>query len=400
MLGAEEFGFATAPLVATGCILMRKCHLNTCPVGIATQDPELRRKFEGKPEHVIRFMFYVAEEARALMAQLGVRSLRELVGRTDLLQVVNGKDHWKTSRLDFSDILSATVPEANVGIVKSQEQDHGVERTLDVTLIDRTKAAIESSTPVAFTMPIRTVNRTVGAQLSGAVATKYGAAGLPPGTIKVQFTGIAGQSFGAFLAPGIEFSLVGNANDYVGKGLSGGTVSVRPDPTVTYVPENNVIAGNVLLYGATAGRAFFNGVVGERFCVRNSGATAVVEGVGEHGCEYMTGGTALVLGPTGKNFAAGMSGGIAFVLDEHKSFASRCNQGMVDLVSPEAADLNQIKALMEEHVARTESPLAKRLLADWSNTSKKFVKVFPREYRRVLEDRAKKATVVGAQATA
>ena len=400
MLGAEEFGFATAPLVATGCILMRKCHLNTCPVGIATQDPELRRKFEGKPEHVIRFMFYVAEEARTLMAQLGVRSLRELVGRTDLLQVVNGKDHWKASRLDFSDILDPTVPEAGVGIVKSKEQDHGVERTLDVELIARSKAAIDSKTPVTFTQGIRNVNRTVGAQLSGAVAAKYGAAGLPTGTIKIQFNGIAGQSFGAFLAPGVEFALVGNGNDYVGKGLSGGTISVRPDPSVTYAPEQNIIAGNVLLYGATAGRAFFNGVVGERFCVRNSGATAVVEGVGEHGCEYMTGGVALVLGPTGKNFAAGMSGGIAFVLDNEKTFASRCNQGMVDLVAPEAADLDLIKSLMEEHLAKTESPLAKRLLADWANTSKKFVKVFPREYRRVLEDRAKKATAAVAQATA
>jgi glutamate synthase (NADPH) large chain len=400
MLGAEEFGFATAPLVATGCILMRKCHLNTCPVGIATQDPELRRKFEGKPEHVVRFMFYVAEEARALMAQLGVRNLRELVGRTDLLQVVNGKDHWKASRLDFSDILDPTIPEAGVGIVKSKEQDHGVERTLDVALIERCKTAIESKTPVTFTQSIRNVNRTVGAQLSGAVAGKYGAPGLPTGTIKVQFNGIAGQSFGAFLAPGIEFSLVGNGNDYVGKGLSGGTISVRPDPSVTYTPESNVIAGNVLLYGATAGRAFFNGVVGERFCVRNSGATAVVEGVGEHGCEYMTGGVALVLGPTGKNFAAGMSGGVAFVLDTDKSFASRCNQGMVDLVAPESADFDLIKGLLEEHIAKTESPLAKRLLADWANTSKKFVKVFPREYRRVLEDRAKKATAAVAQATA
>jgi glutamate synthase (NADPH/NADH) large chain len=400
MLGAEEFGFATAPLVATGCILMRKCHLNTCPVGIATQDPELRRKFEGKPEHVIRFMFYVAEEARGLMAQLGVRSLKELVGRTDLLQVANGKTHWKTSRLDFSDILSPTIPEDGVGIVKSQQQDHGVERTLDVSLIEKSQPAIESKTPVSLELPIRTVNRTVGAQLSGAVAAKHGASGLPEGTLKIRFNGIAGQSFGAFLAPGIEFSLVGNANDYVGKGLSGGTVSVRPDPSVTYAPEQNVIAGNVLLYGATAGRAFFNGVVGERFCVRNSGATAVVEGVGEHGCEYMTGGVALVLGPTGKNFAAGMSGGIAYVLDEDKSFASKCNQGMVDLVQPEAADLARIKSLIEEHIARTDSPLARRLLADWSNTSTRFVKVFPREYRRVLEDREKRAASVVAQATA
>jgi glutamate synthase (NADPH) large chain len=398
MLGAEEFGFATAPLVATGCILMRKCHLNTCPVGIATQDPELRKKFEGKPEDVIRFMFYVAEEARTIMAQLGVRSLRELVGQTNRLVVANGKNHWKASRLNFSDIFEPAVPEPGVKIVKSQEQDHGVERTLDVKLIERCQTAIKAKSPVQFAQQIRNLDRTVGAQLSGTVATLHGSAGLPEGTIKIDFTGTAGQSFGAFLAPGVEFTLTGDANDYVGKGLSGGTISVRPADKTTYAPEKNIIAGNVLLYGATSGRAFLNGIVGERFCVRNSGATAVVEGVGEHGCEYMTGGIALVLGPTGKNFAAGMSGGVAYVLDADKSFAPRCNMGMVDLVDLDAADLKLVASLLKEHEQRTKSPLATRLLADWATKSKQFVKVYPREYRRVLEERAKKAAATAGVA--
>ena len=400
MLGAEEFGFATAPLIASGCIMMRKCHLNTCPVGIATQDPELRKKFEGKPEHVIRFMFYVAEEARALMAQLGVSSLRELVGRTDKLRVAPS-DHWKASRLNFSDVLARIIPEPGIGITQSQAQDHGVERTLDVELIKRCKPAIENVSAVEFEQRIRNVDRTVGAQLAGAVARQHGANGLTQNTIRIHFNGTAGQSFGAFLTPGIEFTLSGDANDYVGKGLAGGTITVRPSVDATYVPEENIVAGNVVLYGATAGRAFFNGRAGERFCVRNSGATAVVEGVGEHGCEYMTGGIALVLGPTGKNFAAGMSGGIAYVLDTEHSFANRCNQGMVDLVKPEAADVETIQTLIEEHVARTDSPLGKHLLANWSATAKQFVKVFPREYRRVLEERASKFTATtGASAQA
>ncbi len=401
ILGAEEFGFATAPLIASGCIMMRKCHLNTCPVGIATQDPELRKKFEGKPEHIIRFMFYVAEEARRLMAQLGVRSLKELVGRTDKLRMAPDVDHWKASRLDFSDVLARIVPEAGIGITQSQVQDHGVERTLDVTLIERCRTAIEAGASVSFEQAIRNVDRTVGAQLAGAVALKHGAQGLPQGTIRIDFNGTAGQSFGAFLTPGIEFNLSGDANDYVGKGLAGGTITVRPQPAVTYSPEHNIAVGNVVLYGATAGRAFFNGLAGERFCVRNSGAVAVVEGVGEHGCEYMTGGTALILGPTGKNFAAGMSGGIAYVLDEDQTFATKCNLGMVDLVRLEGSDVDAIRALIEEHVMRTDSPLGKRLLSDWSNAQRSFVKVFPREFRRVLEERSSKTpTLMAASAQA
>ncbi len=388
LLGAEEFGFATAPLVASGCIMMRKCHLNTCPVGIATQHPELRKKFEGKPEHVINFMFYVAEEARQWMAKLGFRSINEMIGRTDKLKVRDVSEHWKASRLDFSDVLKAADAAEGVGVRKQQEQDHGVERSLDVELIDKCKAAIDQRQPVEFEQRVLNTQRTVGAQLAGAVAKAHGAAGLPEDTIKIHFHGTAGQSFGAFMTPGMAFDLAGDANDYVGKGMAGGVISVRPPKGTTYEADQNVLVGNVVLYGATGGKAFFNGVAGERFCVRNSGAWAVVEGVGEHGCEYMTGGRAVIIGKTGRNFAAGMSGGLAFVLDEDGGFSERCNLGMVDLVEPEAEDLATLKSLLEEHVARTGSAKAKRLLADWSATTKKFVKVFPREFRRVLEERA------------
>ncbi len=395
LLGAEEFGFATAPLVASGCILMRKCHLNTCPVGIATQDPELREKFNGKPEHVIRFMFYVAEEARQLMARLGFRTIDEMVGRADRLKVRDVSEHWKASRLDFSDVLQVAEGGAGVGVRKLKEQDHGVELSLDVQLIEKCQPALRQGTKVEFTQAVRNVDRSVGAQLAGRVAEAYGAAGLPPATITIHFEGTAGQSFGAFLTRGMDFWLTGDANDYVGKGMAGGTLSVRPPPDATYVPHENVLAGNVVLYGATGGLAFFNGTAGERFCVRNSGATAVVEGVGEHGCEYMTGGVALILGRTGRNFAAGMSGGIAYVLDEDGSFPSRCNQGMVDLVRPEADDLALIHSLLQQHVERTDSVRARQLLDDWAQAQQRFVKVFPQEYRRVLEERALR----GKQAT-
>ncbi len=398
ILGAEEFGFATAPLVASGCIMMRKCHLNTCPVGIATQDPELRRRFQGKPEHVVRFMFYVAEEARQLMASIGVRSLRELVGRTDKLRVRDVSKHWKASQLDFSDVLKPADRGEGVEVLKTQEQDHGVDRSLDVELIAKAKDALEHGKAVEFEQRVRNVHRTVGAQLAGEVAKRFGADGLPAGTIKVHFRGTAGQSFGAFMMPGMEFDVVGDMNDYVGKGMAGGVLSVRPPEGSPYAPEENVLIGNVVLYGATGGTAFFNGVAGERFCVRNSGATTVVEGVGDHGCEYMTGGYVVIIGKTRRNFAAGMSGGLAFVLDEDKTFEANCNADMVDLVNPEPTDLVKIKALLEEHVERTGSPKGKRLLADWEQTKELFVKVFPQEYRRVLRERAMRAAHSGEHA--
>jgi glutamate synthase domain-containing protein 3 len=404
LLGAEEFGFATAPLVASGCILMRKCHLNTCPVGIATQDPELRQKFEGKPEHVVRFMFYVAEEVRTLMAKLGYRTMREMCGHTERIKTRDVSAHWKVSKLDFGAILRGAEPGPGVGVVQSQVQDHGVERSLDVELIARCKPVLSAKLeslgtpafkPVEFNQVISNVQRTVGAQLAGQVAINFGSQGLPPGSIRIHFTGTAGQSFGAFLTHGMEFDLTGDANDYVCKGMSGGIMSVRPPAGSVYAPENNVLVGNVLLYGATGGKAFFNGVAGERFCVRNSGATAVVEGVGDHGCEYMTGGTAVVLGKTGRNFAAGMSGGLAFVWDEDGTLADRCNMDMIDLVPPEAVDLALVHDLIEEHVQRTDSPRGKAVLANWDDVKPQVVKVFPKEYRRVLRDQAVKAEVKG-----
>jgi glutamate synthase (NADPH) large chain len=393
LLGAEEFGFATAPLVASGCIMMRKCHLNTCPVGVATQDPELRKKFNGKPEHVIRFMFYVAEEVRGYMAKLGFRTIDEMVGRSDRLKARDVSQHWKASRLDFSDVFKTADRGPGVEVRKLLVQDHGVERSLDVTLIEKCAAAIEQGQNVAFTQAIKNTDRAVGAQLGGAIAMKHAAAGLPDGSIRIRFEGTAGQSFGAFLTNGVEFDLRGDANDYVCKGLSGGIVSVRPPSGSRYVPEKNVVAGNVCLYGATSGKAFFNGAVGERFAVRNSGATTVVEAVGDHGCEYMTGGTVVILGLTGRNFAAGMSGGLAFVYDVERRFQAHCNLGMVELVKPEAADLAQIRALVEEHAERTESPLARSLLGDWATASGHFVKVLPQEYRRVLEERMKRSSM-------
>jgi glutamate synthase domain-containing protein 3 len=321
LLGAEEFGFATAPLVASGCIMMRKCHLNTCPVGIATQDPILRARFAGKPEHVIRFLFYVAEEARELMAELGFRTLNEMVGHSDELTPKSNL-HWKASRLDFSDILTPAVrPYEGAGVFKTQEQDHGLETSLDNELINLCKDALEDKKPVQVDLPVRSINRTIGAMLSGEIARRYGAEGLPDGTISLNFTGTAGQSFGAFVTSGVHLHLRGVANDYTGKGMSGGIISVRPGPGATYKPHENIIVGNTSLYGATSGKAFFSGKAGERFCVRNSGAIAVVEGVGDHGCEYMTGGRMVCLGTTGRNFAAGMSGGYAYVLDVDGQFA-------------------------------------------------------------------------------
>ena len=364
---------------------MRKCHLNTCPVGIATQDPKLRAKFAGKPEHVIRFMFYVAEEARELMAMLGFRRLEECIGRTDKIRIRDSSSHWKTSRLDFTDVLKTADAAPGVGVYKSREQDHGLENALDHQLIRLCEHTLNTSEGCSHSLPIRNVHRTVGAMLAGEVARRFGEGGLPEGTIRLSFQGSAGQSFGAFATRGMELSLEGDANDYVGKGLSGGVISVRFPSAATFASDENILIGNTVLYGATAGKAFFGGMAGERFAVRNSGALAVVEGVGDHGCEYMTGGRIIVIGRTGRNFAAGMSGGYAYVLDEQLNFTKMCNPEMVKLETLEAEDSEFVQRLLEEHVERTQSKKAQRLLADWPNALANFVKVVPIEYRRVLE---------------
>jgi glutamate synthase (NADPH/NADH) large chain len=395
LLGAEEFGFATAPLVASGCIMMRKCHLNTCPVGIATQDPVLRAKFDGKPEHVIRFMFYVAEEVRELMAALGFRSIREMVGHAEVLAPRRDLQHWKASRLDFSDVLMPAEPAPGVGVCKLIEQDHGLEKALDNQLIQLCAGSLERAAPTRLELPIRNVDRTVGAMLSGEIARRHGKDGLPEGTIEIAFRGSAGQSFGAFLVNGVEFSLEGDANDYSGKGLAGGIISVRPLRGVSFRADQNIVIGNVAMYGATSGKAFFNGRAGERFCVRNSGATAVVEGIGDHGCEYMTGGRVLVLGETGRNFAAGMSGGFAYVLDEAGDLEQRCNLGMVELEALSHEDAAFVAALIQEHHQRTGSPKAAELLRNWETTLTRLIKVVPTEYRRVLDELARREKGAG-----
>ncbi len=408
LLGADEFGFATAPLVAEGCIMMRKCHLNTCPVGVATQDPELRKKFTGQPEHVINFLFFVAEEARELMAKLGIRRFNDLIGRADLLDMRPGIDHWKARGLDFSRIFHQPAMPAEVARYNCEEQDHGLLRALDHQVIADARVAIEDKQPVRLDYRIRNAHRSVGAMLSGVVARRYGHAGLPEDTIHVAFSGIAGQSFGAFLARGISFELQGATNDYVGKGLSGGRIVVYPDPASPAKPEENIVIGNTVMYGAIDGEAYFRGVAGERFCVRNSGASAVVEGTGDHGCEYMTGGTVVVLGRTGRNFAAGMSGGIAYVYDEDGTFAQRCNLSMVTLepvlAGPEQVrfetelvaagkgrlrhtgelDETVLRTRIERHLRFTGSTRALALLDHWDSTRARFVKVFPNEYKRAL----------------
>jgi glutamate synthase (NADPH/NADH) large chain len=413
MLGADEFGFATAPLVVSGCIMMRKCHLNTCPVGVATQDPVLRRKFHGKPEHVVNYFFFVAEEVRELMASLGVRKFDELIGRTDLLDKRRGIEHWKAQGLDFSRVFHTPEIPADVARHSCEQQDHGLEKALDNRLIELAEPALERGEKVTIDMPVRNINRTVGTMLSWRVAKRYGLEGLPDGTIHVRFAGSAGQSFGAFLARGITLDLIGETNDYCGKGLSGGRIIVQPSPKFRGDPIENIITGNVVLYGAIMGEAYFRGVAGERFCVRNSGADAVVEGLGDHGCEYMTGGTVVVIGPTGRNFAAGMSGGIAYVLDEHGSFKDYCNPAMVTL-EPVLAEAEQegkvahdlwhrgrsdealLKDLLEKHVRHTGSSRAKRILDAWSEYRPKLVKVFPNEYRRALGELAAKTKKLAA----
>jgi glutamate synthase domain-containing protein 2/glutamate synthase domain-containing protein 1/glutamate synthase domain-containing protein 3 len=413
MLGADEFGFATAPLVVSGCIMMRKCHLNTCPVGVATQDPVLRRKFRGQPEHVINFFFFVAEEVRQLMAQLGVRRFNDLIGATHLLDMKQGIEHWKARGLDFSRIFYMPKMPAEVALYHCEKQDHGLEKALDLRLIELAQPALEWGERVTIEMPIRNINRTVGTMLSGEIAARYGHDGLPGDTIHVRLAGSAGQSFGAFLAKGVSLDLIGETNDYCGKGLSGGRISVQPSPKFRGEPTENMITGNVVLYGAIAGEAYFRGVAGERFCVRNSGAIAVVEGVGDHGCEYMTGGTVAVLGVTGRNFAAGMSGGIAYVLDLDGQFAKRCNTAMVTLepLLPEAeqeaklardlwhrgeSDEAILRRLIENHARYTGSARARQVLENWASYRNRFVKVFPHEYRRALNELAEKQRVLAA----
>ena len=386
LLGAEEFGFSTAPLISMGCIMMRKCHLNTCPVGIATQDPELRKKFHGKPEDVINFFFFIAEQVRGYMAQMGFHTFDEMVGRVDMLDARLAIDHWKAKGLDLSMILYNPPTPSRIARRCIQPQDHGLSQALDYRLIDHAREAIDNATPLEIKLPIRNVHRTVGAMLSGEIARKYGSAGLAHDTIRFQFSGSAGQSFGAFLVKGVTLELEGDANDYVGKGLSGGKLIVYPPRNSTFLPEENILIGNTVLYGATSGEAYFNGMAGERFAVRNSGATAVVEGLGDHGCEYMTKGLVVVLGKTGRNFAAGMSGGIAYVLDEKGDFAEkRCNTAAVDL-EPLAADedVQQLYALIADHVAATGSPRGKWILEKWTEMLPRFVRVFPHEYKRVL----------------
>jgi glutamate synthase (NADPH/NADH) large chain len=412
LLGADEFGFATAPLIAAGCIMMRKCHLNTCPVGVATQDPVLRKRFTGQPEHVINYFFFVAEELREIMARLGFRTLNEMIGRVDRLDMRHAIDHWKAGGVDLSKLLHQAPAREGVAIWNVERQDHGLDKALDHKLIEAAQPALEKGEPVQIELPVTNVNRTVGAMLSGDVARRYGHAGLPEDTISVRLTGTAGQSFGAFLARGVSLELSGDGNDYVGKGLSGGRVVVRQPKDCARDPLKNIIVGNTVLYGAIGGEAYFEGVAGERFAVRNSGAVCVVEGTGDHGCEYMTGGVVVVLGDTGRNFAAGMSGGVAYVYDPRARFTELCNPSMVDLekVGPASIDgdetgrprqraldvedngmgdvlrfdAERLRILVERHHLHTGSAQARALLEDWDNTLQSFVKVMPRDYKQAL----------------
>jgi len=423
LLGADEFGFATAPLVVTGCIMMRKCHLNTCPVGVATQDPLLRKRFSGLPEHVVNYFFFVAEEVREIMAKLGFRTLDEMIGRSDLLDMKPGIEHWKARGLDFSRVFHQPKMPPEVARRHTETQDHGLDRALDHQLLAGAETALATKAPVRLEFKIRNAHRSVGAMLSGTLARRLGHDGLPPDTIHVAFKGIAGQSFGAFLARGITFELQGATNDYVGKGLSGGRIVVYPDPACPAKPEDNIVVGNTVMYGAIEGEAYFRGVAGERFCVRNSGASAVVEGTGDHGCEYMTGGTVVVLGRTGRNFAAGMSGGVAYVYDPDGTFASRCNAAMVAieplmteaeqatveaelaaagkgrLMHRDRADEAQARELTELHLRYTGSTLALELIDNWETARRKFVKVFPHEYRRALSEMFVRRAAAAAKST-
>jgi glutamate synthase (ferredoxin) len=386
LLGAEEFGFATAPLVSVGCIMMRVCHLNTCPAGVATQDPRLRERFAGKPEHVVNFMRFVATQLREIMAELGFRTLTEMVGRVDRLEPQAAIDHWKAQGFDFSNILYQPDSGPEVGRYQTQLQDHGLEKSLDMTtLLELCRHAIDNGTKVEASLPVRNVNRVVGTITGSEITRKWGPQGLPDDTIRIRFTGSAGQSFGAFMPRGMSFTLEGDANDYVGKGLSGGRIAVFPPRAATFKAEENMIIGNVALYGATSGEVFIRGQAGERFAVRNSGVDTVVEGVGDHGCEYMTGGRVVILGQTGRNFGAGMSGGVAYVLDPDNVFDPRINKQMVEVERvTDAGEADALRALIARHVEMTGSVQGQRVLDAWPTLLPKFVKVIPRDYKRVL----------------
>jgi len=402
LLGAEEFGFATAPLVATGCIMMRVCHLNTCPTGVATQDPRLRAKYTGKPEHVVNFMTFVAQDMREIMAKLGFRTIEEMIGRTDRLEATKAVDHWKAKGLDFSNILYQPDVGPEVGRFCQIKQDHGISRSLDVTtLLGICEPAIARGEKVIAELPIRNVNRVVGTVTSGEITKKYGAKGLPEDTIRIHFKGSAGQSFGAFMTHGMTFTLEGDANDYIGKGLSGGKIVLFPSKVSTFAAEENMIVGNVALYGATAGEIYIRGMAGERFAVRNSGVTAVVESIGDNGCEYMTGGRVVVLGRAGRNFGAGMSGGIGYVLDESGDFARRINAQMVAAEKVESAkEAAELRGTIEKHLEYTKSVRAEKILAAWDFYLPQFVKVMPKDYKRMLAciDRAQSQGLTGDEA--
>jgi glutamate synthase (NADPH) large chain len=413
LLGADEFGFATAPLIAAGCIMMRKCHLNTCPVGVATQDPVLRKRFTGQPEHVINYFFFVAEELRVIMAEMGFRTVEEMIGRVDKIDMRKALDHWKAQGIDLSRILHQVPLAVGDSFHQTGTQDHGLQTALDNDLIAAATPALERGEAVLIEREVKNGNRTIGAMLSGEIAKRYGHDGLPDNCIQLRMTGVAGQSFGAFLSHGVTLDLTGDANDYVGKGLSGGRIIVRQPGHVKRDPLSNIIVGNTVLYGAIAGEAYFNGVAGERFAVRNSGALTVVEGTGDHGCEYMTGGVVVVLGKTGRNFAAGMSGGVAYVYDEDGYFRDRCNMAMVDVeaITPDPAreegigrpqqrpvnvwdngmgdmlyhSTERLRILLERHHLHTGSKRARALLDDWTTTMSRFVKVMPRDYARALK---------------
>jgi glutamate synthase (NADPH/NADH) large chain len=426
LLGADEYGFSTAPLIAAGCIMMRKCHLNTCPVGVATQDPVLRKRFKGLPEHVINYFFFVAEEARQLMAEMGFNTFEEMIGCSEALDRKVAIDHWKAKGLDFSKLFHKPDVGPDVAVRHMEHQVHPIAEVLDRKLIAAARPALETGEAVTVEEEIKNSDRTVGAMLSGEVAKRYGHDGLPDDTITVKLTGTAGQSFGAWLAAGVTVVLDGVANDYVGKGLSGGKLVIRPSEASQALPERSIVVGNTVLYGAIAGECYFRGVAGERFAVRNSGAIAVVEGTGDHGCEYMTGGVVVVIGQTGRNFAAGMSGGIAYVLDEDGTFAKRCNLSMVDLEPvPEEEDLMQrlhhhggdletkgridimanmsghdeerLMQLIANHLKYTGSTRAKAILDDWATYRTRFVKVMPVEYRRALQEMERARFPVAAE---
>jgi glutamate synthase (NADPH/NADH) large chain len=385
LLGAEEFGFASAPLVVSGCVMMRVCHLDTCPVGVATQNPELRKRFSGKPEFVVNFFEFIAQEVREHLAALGFRSIAEAVGHAEMLETRAAIEHWKANGLDLTPIFTvAHNPYPGQDLHQTKPQDHHLDEALDQQFLEFSQMALELGWPAQFELPIRNVNRSVGTLLGSEVTRRFGGAGLPDDTIEIDLRGSAGQSFGAFLPRGITLRLEGDANDYTAKGLSGGRVVLRPDRDATFAAEENIIAGNVVLYGATSGEAFIRGVVGERFGVRNSGATAVVEGVGDHGCEYMTGGKVVVLGSTGRNFAAGMSGGVAYVFDPDGSFGSRVNFEMVELEPLDESDREWLFEIVRRHRELTDSTVADRLLFDWSFAVECFRKVMPKDYKRVL----------------